>query len=144
MKKLVFGLIATIMSVFVGNAQETQKISSGVTLEEYQKLDNVEKRIVDYIDGAVAALQGLHLNKSNNYANYQAILSMDLKGTDKLSNSIVIAAGEGGTPPESAQSCMVCGYGSALVCIRRIRTVMTNGTIVITVTQVGDCVRLEF
>ncbi len=142
MKKLLFIFFA-VLTAYVSNAQET-KINSLVTKTEYQSMDNVEKQLSDYVDAAVASLKGLKLNGSTLYNKYQASLSISTNGKDKLSNNIAIGESDN-TPVNNAQSCAICGVGSARTCFKRIRVALQNGPVVITVSEsTGDCVVLAW
>lgn len=143
MKKILFILVA-IFAAHVSNAQET-KFKSVVTKAEYQSMDEIEKRLTDYIDSAVSSLQGLKLNGSKNYSKYQATISISANGKDKLSN--IISIGESDVPPPvvNAQSCTICNVGNAYTCFRRVKSILVNGQpIIVTVVLIGDCVQITW
>ncbi|HMI07755.1 MAG TPA: hypothetical protein VK528_09440 [Flavobacterium sp.] len=132
MKKILFILVAAFMS-HVSIAQEV-KITSGVSKAEYQSMDGLEKRLSDYVDGAVSSLKGLKLNGSKDYSNYQATISISKNASDKLSNFLGIGPAEN-VPVENAQSCTACGIAGGAICYKRIRVLLNNGqTVVVTVT----------
>lgn len=138
MKKILFILVA-VLTAHVSNAQEA-KIKSVVTNAEYQSMDMVEKQLSDYVDAAAASLKALKLNGSKQYTKYQASLSISTNGKDKLSNNIAIGESDT-TPINNAQSCSICGIGTARTCFKRIRVALQNGPVVITVSESsGDCV----
>lgn len=140
MKKLVLGLFATIMFTTACYSQKTVTLKSSVTEKEYAAMDNTDKKIVNHIDGAIAALKAMNMNEV--LKNKQtAIVSLSLSES-KLDNSIVIGQSEGNT--SSVQSCLICGMSSGITCFKRIRTQLSNGTIIITVELVGECVQLTW
>lgn len=142
--KKILSVLLLILTAQVSLAQGV-KITSHVTAEEYKVMSDLEKRLSDYVDAAEASLKGIKLN-GGNYAKYAASISINNKSGDKLNNNIAIA--ETDLPPaENAQSCTICGFGSARVCFKRILTILSNGQpLVITVTLVsgGDCVQLTW
>lgn len=143
MKKILFILVA-VLTAHVSNAQEA-KIKSVVTKAEYQTMDEIEKRLTDYIDSAVSSLQGLKLNGSKNYSKYQATFSISSNVKDKLSNTISIGESDAPPPVVNAQSCTICNVGNAYTCFRRVKSILVNGQpVIVTVILIGDCVQINW
>jgi len=123
MKQLVLLFALTISSISFAQTH--------VSKTDYQKMDNQEKRISDYVDSALAGLKALKQNAPASYANYQATLSISANEKDKLGNIIAIGIADGTTPVSNAQSCVICNLGSGLQCYKRIRAQLANGQVVI-------------
>ena len=141
----MLSIVVLLLTANLSVGQESKMVSV-VTTEEYKSLDETEKRLADYVNGAVASLKALKLNKSTNYAKYEASISISLNSKDKLSNNIAVGESDG-PPVANAQSCTICGVGSARNCFKRIRTVLANGQpLVITVieTNGGDCYQITW
>lgn len=142
--KRILSVLLLLLAAQVSLAQGV-KIASHVTPEEYKTMGELEKRLSDYVNAAEASLKGIKLN-GGNYAKYIASISISNKATDKLNNNIAIA--ENDLPPaENAQSCTICGIGSARTCFKRILATLSNGQpLVITVVLVsgGDCAQLTW
>lgn len=141
MKKLFLGLVATILFSTVGHAQQKVTLQSTITAEEYKTMDDVDKKLINYIDASIGALKGLNLN-GKPALKYVATISISEKDS-KLDNNVVLSESEGGDT-SSAQSCSICDFGSGLRCYRKIRTQLGNGPVVITVELVGDCAQLTW
>jgi len=141
MKNLFLGLIATVMFCNLSYAQKSLCLKSSVTETEFKEMDEVSRKIASYIDSAVFALEGINLNEKNK--TKIATVSLSLK-ENKLDNHIIIGDSDTTTPTENVQSCMICGINSGMACYRRIRTLLSNGTIVVTVEKVSDCIRLTW
>jgi hypothetical protein len=144
MKKLLFIFFAVLASQ-ISFAQGTQ-FKSLVTKAEYQSMDELEKRLTDYMDAAVSSLKGLKLNGSKNYSKHEATITISSNPKDKLSNSIAVGESDGPPPINNAQSCTICNVGGAYICFRRIRTILQNGQpLIITAVEVsGDCVQVSW
>jgi|GEM_PF-2259554 len=141
MKKLFLGLVATILFSTVGHAQQKVTLQSTIAEEEYKSMDVVDQKLINYIDASIGALYGLNLNGKPT-VRYAATISISEKDS-KLDNNVVLAESEGGDT-SSAQSCMICSFGSGMKCFRKIRSQLGNGPVVITVELVGDCVQLTW
>lgn len=143
MKKLILGLIATVLLSAGSYAQSKATIESIENQEEYKKLSETEQRLVNYLDAAIAALKGYNLNGPVKQTHVVSI-SLDTKNSKLTNNLILSEVSEPTTPSESAQSCTFCNMLSGRVCYRKIATRLQNGTVVVTVEQVGDCVKLTW
>ena len=142
MKKMLSMLLVVFATHFAA-AQEAKMINIA-TAEEYKSMDALEKRLADYVNSAANSLKALRINGAD-YSKYQASISISSNPKDKLANNI--AVGESDTePPQNAQSCLICGIGSARTCFKRIRTILANGQpLVITVIEVtGDCIQITW
>ena len=120
MKKLVFGLIATVMISSVSFAQNKMTISSSVTTEEYKSLDQNDQRLSDYLSGAIASLNAMELNGIK-YQNYEATIHFNEDSKDALKNGIIVSFIETNNISENKGSCQVCGMSSAISCIKKIK-----------------------
>ena len=144
MKKILFIFVAVLASQM--SLAQSAQFTSLLTKAEYQSMDELEKRLSDYVDAAVSSLKGMKLNGSKNYSKYQATISISSNVKDKLSNSIAIGESDAPPPVNNAQSCTICSIGNAYTCFRRIRTILQNGQpLIITVIEVtGDCVQVTW
>lgn len=119
MKKILFGLIATVTMSISSFGQDKITISASVSNEEYKSLDENEKRLSDYLSSAIASLQALELN-GKDYSNYEAIVHFSNLEKDTLGNGIVISLIESNAKAAHG-SCKVCGMSSAISCIKKIK-----------------------
>lgn len=142
MKKLILGLITAVLFSFGCHAQSKTTIESVESQQEYSKLSESDQKLVNYLDAAIAALKGMNLNGATKQ-HYVASISIDLKNS-KLSNNIIVSEVSEPTQTDSAQSCTFCGAVSGRVCYKKIQTSLQNGTVVVTVEQIGDCIRLTW
>ena len=140
MKKLFLGLIATVMFSSICHSQEKVVLESSVSQEEFKASSESEKRLLNFIDAGIAALKGLELQGPTE-KKYAAIISFSSKD-DKLQNSVIISESEGELP--SAQSCVVCGTRTAVLCIKRIISSLGNGPLIITLEREGDCYKVSW
>ncbi len=95
-------------------------ISSSVTTEEYNSLDQNDQRLSDYLSGAIASLNAMELNGAK-YQNYDAVIHFSNDNKDTLKNGIVVSLIETNTLTEKKGSCQVCGMSSAISCIKKIK-----------------------
>ncbi|MBS7786101.1 hypothetical protein KIH23_02230 [Flavobacterium sp. CYK-55] len=142
MKKLILGLIATVFISTGCFAQSKATIESIESQEEFNKLSESDQKLVNYLDAAIASLKGMNLN-GNTKQHYVASISIDLKNS-KLSNNIIVSEVSEPTQTDSAQSCTFCSTLAGRVCYKKIQTRLQNGTVVVTVEQVGDCIKLSW
>ena len=119
MKKLVFGLIATIMLSSVSFGQTELKVNNLVANEEYKSSDSSDQRLFDYLNAASASLQALEMN-SKDFSNYEAVVHFNNDEKAALSNSIVVSSIESAAKA-SHGSCQVCGLSSAYSCVKKIK-----------------------
>lgn len=120
MKKLIFGLIATVMFSSVSFGQNKMTISSSVTTEEYKSLDQNDQRLSDYLSGAIASLNAMELNGVK-YQNYEATIHFSKDSKDTLKNGIIVSLIETNNLAGKRASCQVCGMSSAISCIKKIK-----------------------
>lgn len=141
--KTILSMLAIVLACQFTTAQA--KMTSVVTADEYKSMNVMEKRLADYVNSAVYSLKALKLNGAD-ASKYKASISISANEKSKLTNNIAIGENDN-VPVENAQSCVICGIGSARICFKRIMTTLGNGQpVIITVTEVqgGDCVQLTW
>lgn len=90
-----------------------------VSESEYSSASEFTKRMINQIDGAIAALEVLGENKDN--SDLEALVSITKDKDNKFKNAIVIAKPELEMDSEKLSgSCTVCGVRSAYQCLRQI------------------------
>ena len=146
MKKLFLGVIATVLLSTYSYGQKKVTLSSTVTEDEYQQMDALDKKLVDYIDAGIFALKGLNLNGEQK-TKHVVTINLDAK-SGALGNNIVIAEPEANTPfgsdLPSAQSCKICGVGSGMMCYKLIKTRLANGPIIVQLELISDCIVISW
>ena len=122
MKKLIFGLIATVLFSNFSFAQEKMEIGSSVTSEEYKSLDFDYQRLADYLTSAIASLKALEMN-GKEYSNYVVDIHFSKDEKNQFKNSVILAQNDMATSTVSttAKSCKVCGVRSAYSCLAAIQ-----------------------
>lgn len=120
MKKVIFGFIATFIFSSLSIGQNKMTISSSITIEEYNSLDQNDQRLSDYLSGAIASLNAMELNGAK-YQNYDAVIHISNDNKDTLKNGIVVSLIETNNVTEKKGSCQVCGMSSAISCIKKIK-----------------------
>jgi hypothetical protein len=123
MKKLVFGLIATVMITCLSFGQNKVALESSVTMKEYESSDQSIQRMADLLNSGFGSLKGLVLNGNSNN-NYEAIVMFSLDSKAKTSNSLILAPKETQTEFTSRGSCVACGISSGISCYKKIKAYM--------------------
>ncbi|MDY3316692.1 hypothetical protein PG637_01520 [Riemerella anatipestifer] len=116
-----------------------------VTEEEYNAASEFTKRMINQIDGAIAALEVLKDNPDN--ADLEAIVTISKNKNDKFRNAILISKPESSKPLEVQHgSCTVCGVRSAYKCLSKINADSSLGDeFDVHVERLGDgCVRVSW
>ena len=119
MKKLIFGLIATVMITGLSFGQEKMTINSSVTSEEYKTLSTDDQRLADYLTSAIALLNALELN-GQKYANYDVDIHFSKDEKNIIMNTVILSQNEG-VNKSAKGSCQVCGIRSAYKCLDKIK-----------------------
>lgn len=119
MKKLIFGLLATVLFGNLSFAQE--KVVNIVTKEEYKTLDKETQRLTDYINSAVASLYALE-NNGKAYSNYSADVHFSTNENDAFKNTIIVSIDESAGKKTNKGSCQICGVSSAYSCVKKIKS----------------------
>jgi hypothetical protein len=132
MKNLVLSLAFMLIGLFV-SANTNSNISSNVevtlierdgkysivTEDEYNNATEFEKRMINQIDAAIAALDVLNNNKDN--SNLSAIVSISKNVNNNFSNAIIISKNEKSQEEILVSgSCTVCGVRSAYSCLKKL------------------------
>jgi hypothetical protein len=90
-----------------------------VTEDEYNNATEFEKRMINQIDAAIAALDVLNKNKDN--SNLSAIVSISKNVKNNFSNAIIISKIENNKEEITfSGSCSVCGVRSAYSCLKKL------------------------
>ena len=120
MKKLVFGLIATILFANLSFGQNKTILESSVSMEEYKNSDASIQRMSDLVNSGFGSLKGLTLNGNAN-SDYEAVVIFSLDLETKSSNSLVLAPKETDTSFKSRGSCVACGIRTGIACYHQIK-----------------------
>lgn len=89
-----------------------------VTEEEYNSANDFDRRMINQIDAAIAALEVLKENADN--SDLSAIVSVSKNKNNAFSNAIIIAKEELSNDEEVKASCEVCVVRSAYSCLKKI------------------------
>lgn len=112
-----------------------------VSQEEYNLADEFTKRIINYIDASILALNVLD-------TDVEAILSVSKNKNNNFSNNIVICRSENdlSVPQEVYRvSCTVCGLRSAYSCLKKMQEDNSlSDEFDVHVKRVGDCVQISW
>ncbi|MBT0553063.1 hypothetical protein N4Q47_09555 [Riemerella anatipestifer] len=107
---------------------------------EYHSSNDFMKRIINYIDATISALNLLD-------TDVEAILSISRDKNNYFSNSILISKIEELSSPKEVYkgSCQVCGVSSAYSCVRKISKDKSLGDeFNVRVRRKGNCVELSW
>lgn len=140
MKKLLLCLFATVMTSAFCFGQKAVKLTSIVSESEFKEMDEMDQKIVSYIDAGIFALKGMNLNKESK--KKIAFITLSLK-EDKLADKLVLED-QVSEPPLDAQSCMICDMISGFQCSRKIRESLGHGPIIVRIELVSDCFSLSW
>lgn len=128
----------------------TISYTSCVSSDEYKDASAIEKKIINQVDGALAAMKLMKRDDSSVELN--AIISVSLDSHNNYSNSIIVSKDETSTIQKvkqnasaSSRSCKVCGLSSAYDCVKKISKDMASQTeFDVHVKKAGDCVVLSW
>lgn len=130
MKKLLFGLIATVILSTVSFGQKkltTSKTetttSTGLvanTPAEDPELSTNDQIILDNINAAIASLDQLKLDNPN-YLNYESIVHFTIGNDGILKSNSAVSLMQTNNSTSKRKSCQVCGLRSAYKCLDLIK-----------------------
>jgi hypothetical protein len=164
MKKILYVIVVALMTMFVScdkndmtnNPAElkvqdnTITYTSCVSSAEYKNATSVEKKIINQVDGALAAME--LMKRDNSTIELNAIISVSLNSENSYSNSIIVSKDEISTQEKvkqnattSSRSCKVCGLSSAYDCVKKIsKDMASKDEFDVHVKRDGDCVVLSW
>jgi hypothetical protein len=141
-------LVITSFFISCSDEKDTDKTETSlvtkefkiVTVDEYNRSTDQEKKLYDKINASVMALDIL---KSD---DMEAIISVSKNGDDKFSNAIIIAKSESNNSltARTAGNCKVCGVSSAYSCLKKMQKEVSSDEFDVHVKRNGDCVILSW
>ncbi len=128
----------------------TISYTSCVSNDEYVNASSIQKKIINQVDGALAAME--LMRRDSSLIELHAIISVSSNAENKFSNSIIVCKEENledenlsQKAPSSSRSCKVCGVKSAYNCIDKISKDMeSKKEFDVHVKKDGDCVILSW